>query len=163
MKIKYIYSLITVAALFCFVETHGQTKPDKKPAAKPKAAAKKPVAVTDKKATSLAKSLPVNIDTTKTGGKTPNTQPNNGSSLNEEIIVTTAYKPVLAEAVKIRRNPDLEDKEPFKAPLSYSLLDKTLQLNTDIRQFDAMKMPRETPEETNNNYAKLGLGNLKTS
>jgi len=170
MKIRYI-TIITVAALLCSAHVNAQTKQDKKkpaaktttkkPAVKTKAAA--PVA--DKKAASLAKSLPASVDTTKRGGnKTPNTPNPNNSSLSEEIVVTTAYKPVLAEAVKIRRSPDLEDQEPFKAPLSYTnVLDKTLQLNTDIRQIDAMKMPREQPEEVFNNYAKLGGGNLKTT
>jgi len=169
MKLRYI-TIITFAALFCFADVNAQTTKDKKkPTTKP--VAKKPATrapVTDKKAASLAKSLPATIDTTKhnSGGKTTN--PNNplnpnSNSLSEEIVITTAYKPVLAEAVKIRRNPDLEDQEPFKAPLSYNPLDKTLQLNTDIRQFDAMKMPREAPEEVFNNYAKLGGGNLKTT
>ena len=73
---------------------------------------------------------------------TPDTK-NNGS-ISEEIIVTTAYKPVLADAVKIRRNPDLEDKTPFKAPLTYTpTLDKRLERNTDIQQLEAMKMPPE--------------------
>lgn len=167
MKLRYI-TIITVAALLCFADVNAQTKKQKKPAAK--TSAKKPVAktkhaVADKKAASLAKSIPATVDTTKRGGnKTPNTPNPNSSSLSEEIVVTTAYKPVLAEAVKIRRNPDLEDQEPFKAPLSYTnVLDKTLQLNTDIRQFDAMKMPRELPAEVFNNYAKLGAGNLKTT
>ena len=78
----------------------------------------------------------VKIDTAK---KTPA----NGNALSEEIVVTTAYKPVLADAVKIRINPDLEDKNPFKAPLTYVPVDKRLELNTDIKPFDAMKMPAE--------------------
>lgn len=167
MKTRYI-TIVTFVALLCFAQVNAQTKPGtKKPAAK--TTAKKPAAKTtpaaDKKATNLAKSLPATVDTTKRGGnKTPNTPNPNSSSLSEEIVVTTAYKPVLAEAVKIRRNPDLEDQVPFKAPLSYTnVLDKTLQLNTDIRQFDAMKMPREQSAEVFNNYAKLGGGNLKTT
>ncbi len=160
MRTRYIV-IITIAALLCVDRANAQQK---KPAQKPKApvgktaSSKKPATV--EKASSLAKSLPT--DTTKGGGNKPKDTQNN-QSLSEEIVVTTAYKPVLAEAVKIRRNPDLEDKEPFKAPLNYNPLDKTLQLNTDIRQFDAIKMPREQPDELYNNYAKLGGGNYKTT
>jgi len=47
-------------------------------------------------------------------------------------VVTTAYKPVLADAVKIRLNPDLSDKTPFKAPLTYFPIDKRLELNSAL-------------------------------
>ncbi|MGZ3776759.1 MAG: hypothetical protein ACXVI9_04025, partial [Mucilaginibacter sp.] len=86
-----------------------------------------------------------------------------GSSLSEEIIVTTNYKPVLADAVKIRINPDLADKMPFKAPLTYVTLDKRLERNTDIHQLEAMKMPPEVDTIPSNNYARIGLGNFKTT
>ncbi|WP_448699943.1 hypothetical protein ACFGVR_22585 [Mucilaginibacter sp. AW1-3] len=164
MKLRYI-TIITVAALLCVADVNAQTnKPAAKAAAK-RAAAKAKTIPADKKAANLAKSLPAIIDTTKRGGNKMPAAPNpNNGGLSEEIVVTTAYKPVLAEAVKIRRNPDLEDQQPFKAPLSYiNVMDKTLQLNTDIRQFDAMKMPREQSAEVFNNYAKLGGGNIKTT
>ena len=97
----------------------------------------------------------------KKGGA--NGKATNPNSLSEEITITTAYKPVLADAVKIRRNPDLEDKTPFKAPLTYITLDKTLDRNTDIRQLEPMKMPAEQDSVPSNNYVKVGLGNLKTT
>src|SRR6202000_2858346 len=87
----------------------------------------------------------------------------NQNALSEQIIVTTAYKPLLADAVKIRRNPDLEDATPYKAPLSYKPLDLRLEQNSDIRQLDAMKMPREQDSIPQNNYAEVGLGNMKTT
>jgi len=89
--------------------------------------------------------------------------PATGGSLSEEIVVTTAYKPVLADAVKIRINPDLEDKTPFKAPLTYTPIDKRLELNTDIKRMDPMKRPAEQDSDLTNNYIKAGLGNLKTT
>ena len=152
MKPIYSYTLITALTILCFSNTYAQ----KKPVAK----AKKPAI--DKKVDNLAKSL--TADTTKKGGqgKTPD-EPQTNGNLSEEIVVTTAYKPVLADAVKIRRNPDLEDKEPFKAPLTYKPLDKTLQQDTSIRQFEAMALPKEQTTEPDNNYAKFGLGNLNTS
>ena len=78
-------------------------------------------------------------------------------------MVTTAYKPVLADAVKIRINPDLSDKTPFKAPLTYVTLDKRLERNTDIHQLEAMKMPPEVDSIPSNNYVRVGLGNYKTT
>jgi hypothetical protein len=161
MKHTIKYTLITVLAILCFAQVDAQQKGKTKPAAK--APVKKQTAA-EKKVANLAKSL---TDTVKKGAK-PGAKPElplpqNNGSLSEEIVVTTAYKPVLADAVKIRRNPDLEDQEPFKAPLSYKPLDKTLQQDTSIKQFDPIKLPRETPAELDNNYAKLGVGNVKTT
>jgi len=160
MRLTHITTFITVTALFCIVNADAQTKPAaKKPVAKTTKPAVKPVVQT-KKATSLAKSL---TDTIKKGGTTPAKPLVETNSVTEEIIVTTAYKPVLADAVKIRRNPDLDDKEPFKAPLHYNALDKTLQQNTDIRELPAMPLPKEKDAIVYNSYAKLGVGSFKTT
>ena len=164
MRIRYITTFVTLVALFCFTNADAQTKKAvaKKPVAKTvtKPAAKTATAKTTadaKKVAGIAKSL---IDTTsKKGGQAPSPQ----NALSEEIIVTTAYKPVLADAVKIRRNPDLEDKESFKAPLHYNALDKALQDNTDIRELPAMKIPKEKDADVQNSYAKLGVGSFKTT
>ena len=69
----------------------------------------------------------------------------------------------MAEAVKIRRNPDLEDKQPYKAPLSYSPIDKKLSQDNNIRQLDAMKRPPEQDSALLNNFAKVGIGSMKTT
>ena len=81
----------------------------------------------------------------------------------KKLLYTTAYKPVLADAVKIRRNPDLEDKTPFIAPLTYIPIDKPLELNSGIKPLEAMKRPAERDSAQTNNYLKVGLGNLKTT
>jgi hypothetical protein len=160
IRSRYIYALLTLVIVFYFAPANAQNKTttkNKKAPAKTvakkttKPAAKKPVGVTAAK------------DTTKKGGKGNNPAGKNGAALSEEIEITTAYKPVLADAVKIRRNPDLEDKTPFKAPLTYFTLDKRLERNTDIRQLDPMKMPKEEDSIPSNNYARIGLGNLKTT
>jgi len=162
MKFKYLYILLTLLSALYFVPADAQIKhkKSKKPAAK----------VVRRKTVTAAKPSPkkasaknlgdeaakVKVDTTKKA-------PVNGNSLSEEIVVTTAYKPVLADAVKIRINPDLEDKTPFKAPLTYFPIDKRLALNTDIKPFNAMKMPKEQDSVLTNNYVKVGLGSLKTT
>lgn len=101
-------------------------------------------------------------DTTiKSSGNNPAQQP---SALNEEIIVTSTYKPVLADAVKIRRNPNMDDKQDVKPKFLYNnLLDKRLNINTGIRQLDAIQIPKPADDTLYNNYARLGVGNLKTT
>ncbi|WPU95990.1 TonB-dependent receptor [Mucilaginibacter sabulilitoris] len=178
MKLKYIYTLLTLIIALYFVPAHAQTKKPvkkattkaatkkvKKPAAKTPAP-KKTTAPAKKTATAASKNLgdaaaKATADTTKKGGGKDN-NPDSGGSLSEEIVVTTAYKPVLADAVKIRRNPDLEDKVPFKAPLVYAPLDKRQEQNSEIRQLEAMKRPPEQDSILENNYVKAGIGNLKT-
>src|SRR5476651_871307 len=165
MNLKYIYTLFTLVLALSFVPVYAQTtQKAKKPAAK--SVKKKPAktAATQQKAN--AKSLgdaaaKTTADTTKKGSQANNA---GGGSLSEEIVVTTAYKPVLADAVKIRRNPEMEDKIPFKAPLTYNgLIDKRLEKNEDIKQLSAMKIPAEKDSALMPNYVKLGLGNLKTT
>jgi len=180
MKLRYIYTLLTLVTLLYFGPAIAQTKHTKKHPAKKtthktvKKAAKKTapkksapkikVTVVLSKQKLAAKNLgdaaaKAGADTTK-GGANP---PKDTNSLSEEIVVTTAYKPVLADAVKIRRNPDLDDKTPFKAPLTYTPIDQRLELNSDIRQLNAMKMPLQRDSIPQNNYVKAGLGNYKTT
>ncbi|RFZ82136.1 hypothetical protein DYU05_16070 [Mucilaginibacter terrenus] len=173
MNTKYIYILLTLLMVGYFAPASAQTKKPatkttQKPAAKPakKTVAKKPAKTTTQQKAS-AKNLgdaasTVAADTTKRGGKTDPGSPGN-SGLAEEIVVTTAYKPVLAEAVKIRRNPDLEEVSPFKAPLAYAPLDKKLQQDNNIRQLEAMKRPAEQDSVLLNNYVKVGAGSKKTT
>ncbi|HVS93420.1 MAG TPA: hypothetical protein VHE59_15380 [Mucilaginibacter sp.] len=161
MKLRYLYTLLTLVTVFYFTPANAQHKKSiKKPAktAVKKARAKK---VEKKSAEKKPASQKPAAATTVTDTTKKNQPP--AGSLAEEIIINTSYKPVLADAVKIRRNPDLSDKTPFKAPLTYITLDKRLERNTDIKQLDAMKMPKELDSIPSNNYAKLGLGNLKTT
>lgn len=156
MNLRYTYTLLTLLTILCVAPA---AMAQKKPAAKkPAPVAKKADAQTIGDAASK-----VSSDTTKKAPGGANGQPANGGSLSEEIVITTAYKPLLADAVKIRRNPDMEDKAPFKAPLTYTPLDKRLDRNTDIKQLDAMKMPPEVDSIPLNNVVRLGLGNMKTT
>lgn len=174
MKLIYIYALPILGMALLFAPADAQTKKSTKQTTKPaaKPAAKKPAAKAVVKKTTpppvnkgaaqqlgnAAAKIPQ--DTTQKGGQ--NNAADN-ASLSEEIVVTTAYKPVLADAVKIRRNPDLEDKTPYKAPLTYKPIDKRLERNTDIKQMEAMKMPAELDSSLYNNLVKGGLGSMKTT
>lgn len=82
--------------------------------------------------------------------------------ITEEIEVVRPYMPVLADASKIRRSPDLNSKKVFKPNLNYSILDKRLELNSDLRQLQAQDINQQAPAILKNNYAKLGAGNLGT-
>ncbi|MDB5003072.1 MAG: hypothetical protein JWQ34_1297 [Mucilaginibacter sp.] len=172
MKLKYTYTLFTLIMVLYFVPANAQKSTKSKKAAATKTVKKapakapaKPTAAkkqTDAKALGDAASKVTGKDTVGKGGAA-NTPPPNGGSLSEEIVVTTAYKPVLADAVKIRRNPDLEDKTPYKAPLTYAPLDKRLEQNSEIKQLDAMKIPAQVDTLPYNNLIKGAVGNLKTT
>lgn len=83
-------------------------------------------------------------------------------ALTEEIVVERPYKPVLADAAKIRRSPDLNSTKAMKSKLKYSVLDKKLELNSDIRQLQAQPLSLQIDHPLTHSYAKLGFGNFST-
>jgi hypothetical protein len=83
-------------------------------------------------------------------------------AVTEEIEVVRPYKPVLAEAVKLRRSPDLNDVKTYKAKFNYSLTDRKLELNSDINKLQAQQVADEKQHEFINNYVKGGFGTAKT-
>jgi len=85
------------------------------------------------------------------------------ANVTEEIEVIRPYKPVLADAVKIRRNPDMNSTKAFKPALSYSVIDKKLDLNSNIKELQAQKMADEPSSVLSNNYVKVGAGNFNTA
>ena len=91
------------------------------------------------------------------------TEEESKTSVTEEIEVVREYKPILADAVKIRRNPDLNSNKAFNPRVRYNLLDKRLELNSEIRTLEAQQLKPLKDEELKNNYAKAGLGNLGTT
>ncbi|SDH64293.1 TonB dependent receptor [Pedobacter terrae] len=82
--------------------------------------------------------------------------------VNEEIEVVRPYKPILAEAVKLRRSPNLDDVKTYKAKLNYSILDRKLELNSDIQKLQAQALAEEKASILVNNYVKGGFGSLGT-
>jgi hypothetical protein len=83
-------------------------------------------------------------------------------TVSEEIEIIRPYKPVLAEAVKLRRSPDLDNIKTYKAKFNYQLSERKLELNTDIQKLQAQKVADERKAELFNNYVKGGIGNLGT-
>ena len=83
-------------------------------------------------------------------------------TISSEIEVIRPYKPILAEAVKLRRSPDLDNLKTYKAKFSYSPTDRKLELNTDIQKLQAQQLADERAAILVNNYVKGGFGNLST-
>ena len=84
-------------------------------------------------------------------------------TLTEEIEVVRPYKPVLADAVKIRRSPDLKNEQPYKPALTYTIVDKKLELNSNIKELEAQKMADEREIVLSNNYVKGAAGSSGTA
>src|SRR5687768_2808933 len=79
-------------------------------------------------------------------------------AVTEEIEVVRPYKPVLAEAVKLRRSPDLNDVKTYKAKFNYNLTDRKLELNSDINKLQAQQLAAEKETQLINNYVKGAFG-----
>lgn len=165
MKLKYSTAFLLFGLMLHAVPAFTQQKSVPQKSVQPKKAPAKTKTTTPAKAATDKKSVvkKASADTTKKGN-TPAKKPAPQQSLNEEIVVTSIYKPVLADAVKIRRNPNLDDKQDFKPSFSYTgLLDKRLNNSSGIQLLDAMKIPKVGEDTLYNNYAKAGVGNLKTT
>lgn len=81
----------------------------------------------------------------------------------DSFNVVRDYKPILADAVKIRRSPDMTNKRSYMPKLSYgNVVDKKLDINTGLKQLDVQEMPFTRIEDITSNYVKLGIGNLGT-
>ncbi len=83
-------------------------------------------------------------------------------NISEEIEIIRPYKPILAEAVKLRRSPDLEAVKTYKAKFKYFFSDSRLEQNSDIQKLPAQSIAAEQKDALINNYIKAGAGNLKT-
>jgi hypothetical protein len=83
-------------------------------------------------------------------------------TITEEVEIIRPYKPVLAEAVKLRRSPDLNNVATYKAKFNYVLTDKKLDLNADIQKLQAQQLADERTTVLVNNYIKGGFGSLGT-
>lgn len=80
----------------------------------------------------------------------------------DSIDVIRDYRPILADAVKIRRSPDMTNKREYQPKLTYSIIDKKLDITTGTRRLDIQEMPYTTLDRKTNNYVKIGAGNFST-
>ncbi|POY35180.1 hypothetical protein C3K47_16505 [Solitalea longa] len=82
--------------------------------------------------------------------------------LEEEIEFVRPYKPVLGDAIKIRRNPDFNDDNTTKPVLQYTQFDRQFNQNGNISKVGAQALPSEGNAVLPLFYAKLGGGNLSS-
>ncbi len=81
----------------------------------------------------------------------------------DSFDVVRDYKPILADAVKIRRSPDMTNKREYQPKLSYNnIIDRKLDINTGLKQLNVQQMPFTKPEDIKSNYVKFGIGNFNT-
>ncbi|MFZ4862028.1 hypothetical protein ACL9RF_07570 [Sphingobacterium sp. Mn56C] len=81
----------------------------------------------------------------------------------DSFDVVRDYKPILADAVKIRRSPDMTNKRSYMPKLSYGTVpDKKLDINTGLKELTVQQLPFTKTEDITSNYVKLGVGNLGT-
>ncbi|WP_139378632.1 TonB-dependent receptor [Parapedobacter luteus] len=78
----------------------------------------------------------------------------------DSIDVVRDYRPILADAVKIRRSPDMTNKRQYQPKLTYHILDRKLDINTGTKQLTIQEMPFTRTQALTNNYVKVGAGNL---
>ena len=122
----------------------------------------------DKKTTEKKNTEKKTTDKKTTDKKTTEKKPaetkaeDQNKAVTEEIEVVRPYKPILAEAVKLRRSPDLNDVKTYKARFNYSLTDKRLELNSDIDKLYAQEVAAEKQQEIINNYVKGAFGSAST-
>lgn len=81
----------------------------------------------------------------------------------DSFDVVRDYKPILADAVKIRRSPDMTNKREYQPKLSYgNIMDKKLDINTGLKQLNVQEIPFAQPFEQSSNYVKFGIGNYNS-
>lgn len=80
----------------------------------------------------------------------------------DSIDVVRDYRPILADAVKIRQSPDMTNKRQYQPEMTYNILDKKLDINTGTKRLTIQEMPFSRTQTLTNNYAKIGAGNLGT-
>ena len=81
----------------------------------------------------------------------------------DSFDVVRDYKPILADAVKIRRSPDMTNKREYQPKLSYNnISDKKLDINTGLRELNVKELPFSQLADQTSNYVKFGVGNYNT-
>src|SRR5690606_34223893 len=81
----------------------------------------------------------------------------------DSIDIVRDYRPILADAVKIRRSPDMTNKRSYMPKLSYgNIPDKKLDINTGLKELNVQETPFSETLDLRSNYVKFGLGNFNT-
>lgn len=81
----------------------------------------------------------------------------------DSFDIVRDYRPILADAVKIRRSPDMTNTRSYMPKLSYgNIPDKKLDINTGLKELNVQETPFSQAQDLTSNYVKFGLGNFNT-
>lgn len=81
----------------------------------------------------------------------------------DSFDIVRDYRPLLADAVKIRRSPDMTNKRSYMPKLTYgNVPDKKLDINTGLKELEIQETPFSQLQDLQSNYVKFGLGNFNT-
>jgi len=81
----------------------------------------------------------------------------------DSFDIVRDYRPILADAVKIRRSPDMSNKREYMPKLNYgNVPDKKLDINTGLSELQIMETPFSKIMDQRSNYLKFGAGNFNT-
>lgn len=81
----------------------------------------------------------------------------------DSFDIVRDYRPILADAVKIRRSPDMSNKREYMPKLNYgNVPDKKLDINTGLSELQIMETPFSRIMDHKSNYVKFGAGNFNT-
>src|SRR5690606_26032025 len=81
----------------------------------------------------------------------------------DSFDVVRDYRPILADAVKIRRSPDMTNKRSYMPKLTYgNIPDKKLDINTGLKELNVQETAFSQMTDQQSNYVKFGLGNFNT-
>jgi len=79
--------------------------------------------------------------------------------LDDEIVITANYKPVLADAVKVKILPEIPDKQIKADSQQYDVPEKYLAVPYEAPDVRPLVMATEPPDPVPNVFAKIGAGN----
>ncbi len=77
---------------------------------------------------------------------------------SEQIEVVKAYQPLLADAVMIQFSPSLPPPDTTKPQLTYDVPGRLVNVPYSPALLKPIAMPKERPDTTSQNYAKVGVG-----
>lgn len=87
---------------------------------------------------------------------------NTKNNLNESVIITTQFDPVVNEAIKLTENPNIFDTT-FSAPsFEYDIMNKVFPTKLEIQEIKPAKVKGEPISMLYNGNIKAGIGNYLT-
>lgn len=79
--------------------------------------------------------------------------------LNKDVVVVREYNPIISDANKINRLPNIEKQEEFAPVFQYSVFNKPMESVFNIVPISPASLGREPVKSYQQNYVSAGLGN----